>query len=196
MNEVERKDLIITQHALERFSERIMGYTEQAQINKYISENKNTIEERLNKMYKYSTYIYFGKIKKYEQSHIFVKDNWVLIVDKNLEKAITVYQLDLGLGEDFNKEFVNKVVDKIQHLQKEHDDYQAKAEAENKEYRETIEYNKNEIKQYNSYIDSLNKTNEALNTLINNNHIKPKAKRDEILKMVTMLVSKDIGGLS
>ena len=34
------------------------------------------------------------------------KNGWVLVVDKNQTKLITIYKVDLGLGEEFNKQYI------------------------------------------------------------------------------------------
>ncbi len=112
----EIEELIITQHAKERYAERIMGKQEVRDINIYVLEEEEKIKSDISKMVEYGEEIYFGNLKEKNSTYFILNGTWVIILDKSKRKVITLYKIDLGLGEEFNKTFIKKSKEKIDEM--------------------------------------------------------------------------------
>ena len=113
MGEEKKEKLVITQHCKERYAERIMGREGRGDVAVFIAQNQEKIETDINKLYEYAQIIYTGQLKDKNYVNVFLNGTWVLLTDKGMQKAITMYKIDFGLGEEFNKEFVKKMLEKI-----------------------------------------------------------------------------------
>jgi hypothetical protein len=155
--------LEITKHAEERYVERVMGYTDKAEITTYINQNRDMISERLNKMIEYGELIYTGKIKEGNVVNIFLKDTWILIADRKIEKIITLYKVDIITGDDdFNKTFVDKMMAKIAVIKDKIDVYNNKHSSDIEQTKAQIEDNKAKIRQYEDLITKHRQLNNVL----------------------------------
>jgi hypothetical protein len=180
----------ISNHAYERYVQRIMGYTEQCDINRYISQNKELITERINKLYQYSEQVYEGQaIKGKEHQKVFVKDTWVLIVSPS-ETLITLFESNFPLGDEFNKTFIESCVKKLQSLHRELDELNGHINENIKSYSEEIEFNKERIKELHKEIRMYEDRNKALDTLKSTELIPRVDKEQEIKDVVNTLCSK------
>ena len=88
------------------------------------------------------------------------RDGWVIVIDKNKTTLITIYQVDLGLGVDFNKQYISEikkyVSDELNSIEELKQNYDAKCvesnidienlKEQNKILQSEIEYNNNQIK--------------------------------------------------
>ena len=97
------------------------------------------------------------------------KNGWVLVVDKNQTKLITIYKVDLGLGEEFNKQYIAEMTKFVENALQE-------IENDKTLYSDTISSTKETI-------EDLRKQNNLLQAQINNNNdtIKLLESEDKIL---------------
>ena len=161
--------LEITRHAEERYVQRIMGYEVKQDIGVYIAQNKELIQERINKMVEYGEIIYKGKIKNDNFVNVFIHDTWVILTDKKNEKAITIYKVEVIKDDDeFNKLFVNKMKAKMNDITAKLNQTTKKNDTEKAELREKIEDNKRKTREYEKLIVELKNLNEAYSSVIGN----------------------------
>ena len=140
MNNYTLEDVVFTTHILERYTERIMDKTG-ADLKVYIAQNEDKIKEKLLMLYNSAELLWSGKIKEHNFTHFYVnRDGWVIVVDKEGKKLITVYKVDLELGTDFNKEYVSKMKETVLNFNKQLEN----KELENLEKKERVQ---DEIKQ-------------------------------------------------
>ena len=96
----------ISVHARQRYAERIMG-KEDTDVNRFVTLNENKIKTDINKLIQYGELIYTGKQSqkdgKGNMVDVFLKDCWVVIADSRIKNVITLYKIDLGLDDEFNK---------------------------------------------------------------------------------------------
>jgi len=158
----------ISKHAEERYAERIMSYDEKIDRSIFITQHKEKIEKDLNKMREFGELIYSGKSLKESNSNIdiYLKDTWVLIVDKDKDLLVTVYKIDLQVGEDFTKEYISKVLDKLSEAKKEYQNSVKDMDKQTQTYRELIAANDLEITNYRKMAKTLEEQNEAYKSLI------------------------------
>lgn len=157
----DKTQLSITQHCSERYAERIMGKDEKGDISVYVAQHRDKIETDVNKLYQYSDLIYTGPLKDKNIINVFINGTWVLLVDRDLKKAITMYKIDFGLGEDFNKEFVSKMLDKIHASQKTYSEALQKLEERKADYEIIIEDFTEKANQYRRLAKNMDKQAEA-----------------------------------
>ena len=161
--------LEITRHAEERYVQRIMGYKEKPDIGVYIAQNKELIQERINKMVEFGEIIYKGKIKDDNFVNVYINDIWVILTDKKNEKVITIYKVDVITGDDeFNKLFVNKMKAKINDMTAKLNQTTRRNDTEKAVLREKIEDNKRKMREYETLIVELRNSNEAYSAVIEN----------------------------
>ena len=104
----------VSQHAAERFVERAWGYKKQTDKTKFANLRSTEIREFLNKLCTYGKCIFRGRIKQYNETMVYKKDNWVVLVDPNRNNVITCYPMEFDVGEDYNIEYVNRMSKKLQ----------------------------------------------------------------------------------
>ena len=98
------ENMTFTNHVLERYVERTMGKTGN-ELKQFLAQNSDQIKEKILKMYEYSELFWYGKIKDHDFTYFTInRDGWVMV--KNKTTLVTIYQVDLGLGVDFNKQYV------------------------------------------------------------------------------------------
>lgn len=155
-------NMTFTNHILERYVERTMGKTGN-ELKQFIVQNSAQIKEKILKLYEYSELFWYGKIKDHDFTYFTInRDGWVMVIDKNKTTLVTIYQVDLGLGVDFNKQyiaelkkFVENELNEIEKLKLENESLSEEDKKEIDELKETnkmlqaqIEYNNKQIQIY------------------------------------------------
>lgn len=116
MNEYALEDVTFTNHILERFVERTMSKTGN-EMKQYLVQNGDRVKEKLLMLYNSADLLWSGKIKDHNFTHFYInKDGWIIVVDKEGKKLITVYKADLELDSEFNKLYVEKIKDKVREV--------------------------------------------------------------------------------
>lgn len=154
--------ITFTNHILERYVERTMGKTGN-ELKQFVVQNSEQIKDKILKLYEYSEPFWYGKIKDHDFTYFTInRDGWVMVIDKNKTTLVTIYQVDLGLGVDFNKQyiaelkkFVENELNAIEQLKVENESLSEEDKKEIDELKETnkilqaqIEYNNKQIQIY------------------------------------------------
>lgn len=151
-----------TQHVLERYVERTMNKTGN-EIKQFLAQNEEQVKQQILKLYQYSEPFWQGKNKDHNYTYFRInKNGWLIVVDKNKTKLITLYKIDLGLGEEFNKQYISEIKKNVDILNEKIEtaktDYNDKVLSNNK----VIEELKDQIKLLQAQIKSSNDTIELL----------------------------------
>lgn len=145
MNEYALEDVTFTNHILERFVERTMSKTGN-EMKQYLVQNGDRVKEKLLMLYNSADLLWSGKIKDHNFTHFYInKDGWIIVVDKEGKKLITVYKADLELDSEFNKLYVERIKDKV----KEVNDKLLETEETMKQNKENNEQIINELQEEN-----------------------------------------------
>ena len=116
MNEYTLGDVTFTNHILERFVERTMNKTGN-ELKQYLVQNDKFVKEKLLLLYNSADLLWSGKIKDHNFTHFYInKDDWIIVVDKEGKKLITVYKADLELDSEFNKMYVERIKNKVKEI--------------------------------------------------------------------------------
>lgn len=185
----------ISEHAYERFAERIMGYTNQIDVRRYVNQNRDLIAERINKTINYAELFYEGVLRDYSCNKVFVKENWVIIVNPNKNLVVTLYKVDFGLevdedGIDFNKLFLEKHKSILAKAKEDLNEYKNNTQRTIDQYENFISENDNEIKILNKRINSLKSQNDGYLTLIKGYKDNINFREKEITNIVDNMVCR------
>ena len=156
----------ISQHAKERYAERIMNRDDKTSVVQYVNDNDLKITENINKMITYGKLIYSGKTMSTDKtnnsiSDVYVKDLWIIIVDKVKKNVITLYKIDLKAGEDLDKMYMERMLGSIEKETEEWNALKINNGAIIDNTRLKIAENEEAITEYKKRIKSLEEQNET-----------------------------------
>ena len=149
----------ISKHASERYAERIMGKEDNLDINRFITLNEEKIKTDIHKLIHYGELIYTGKQSQRDSKgnviDVYLKDCWVVLVDSRTKNVITLYKIDLGLDDEFNKAYVSKMLEKLNICKEGLEIIKQQVQTESNMYREMMAEAETQIKEYRGMIKNL-----------------------------------------
>lgn len=183
----------ISKHAAQRYSERIMG-KEDVDVNRFITLNEEKIKTDINKMIEYGQLVYNGKQTQKDGKtniiDVYIKDVWILLVDSRSHNVITLYRVDLGLDEEFNKAYVSKMMEKLNTYKEVFNNVQQQVQEESNMYKEMIVDSENQIKEYKGMIKNLEELCEGYRLIIDNNNVKTAQASKDVADVVNQMIGK------
>ena len=184
----------VSKHAKERYTERIMEKATANEINTFLVQNEDKIINDINKMIQYGELIYTGKQTQKDgrtyNVEVFLNGLWVVITDIKSKNVITLYKIDLGVDEEFNQEYVNRMMNKFNAAKENLEYVTLEVEKENDSYKTIIEQNVALINEYKGYIKNLEELNTGYKTIIDNNAVKIKMADREVTDVLNKLIGK------
>lgn len=184
----------VSKHAKERYTERIMEKATSNEINTFLVQNEDKIINDINKMIQYGELIYTGKQTQKDgrtyNVEVFLNGLWVVITDIKSKNVITLYKIDLGVDEEFNQEYVSRMMDKFNAAKENLEYVTLEVEKENDSYKTMIEQNVALINEYKGYIKNLEELNVGYKTIIDNNIVKIKMADREETDVLNKLIGK------
>ena len=194
MENIKEIEYKISNHAANRYAERIMDKDNKNDINRFIAENKEKINIDVNKMIQFGECIYSGKQSQKDGKgnvlSVYLKDCWIILVDIKSEIVVTLYKIDLGLGDDFNKVYVNKMMEKVSENKKVLEEAQLQVLNESNMYRDLINDAEVQICEYKSMIKNLEELCNSYKTIIENNTVKVSQANKELAETINTMIGK------
>ena len=186
----------ISQHCEQRYTERLLGKDSKIDVNKFIAENKEKIKTDINKMIEYGSLIYKGKQSQKDGKgkvlDVFLKDTWIILVDSSAQTVVTIYKIDLGCGDEFNLQYISKMIDNLNHEKEKRMSVKLEVETESNTYKEMIADAESQIREYKAFIKNLESLCEGYKTIVDNNLVKvSKADRDVADVLNTLIGKKE-----
>lgn len=185
---------IISKHAQERYTQRLLGKDDNNEIQSFIINNADKIKIDINKMIEFGEKLFTGKQSQKDGKgkvlDVYLKDLWVVLVDNQENIVVTVYRIDLGLGDEFNVEYVNKYIDKIHEVQSEFSSVQIQVLEESNMYRKMIDDSQSQIREYKGFIKNLEDLCAAYQSIIDSNIVKVAQANRVVADTVNQLVGK------
>lgn len=125
-----------TKHFFERWTERIIGITDEKTMREYIGQNQNMIAENANISFEYATFIFKGQIGDNVTRNYHIKDDMIFVTNTTDDAFITIYKVDLGFTEEINSHVRRGLITEIKRLELEKEDIELKVlfEVEAKEH--------------------------------------------------------------
>lgn len=183
----------ISAHAKQRYSERIMG-KEDTDVARFITLNEDKIKTDINKLIQYGQLIYSGKQSqkdgKGNMVDVFLKDCWVVIADSRIKNVITLYKIDLGLDDEFNKTYISKMMEKLNANKEVLENVQRQIQTESNTYKEMINEAEIQIKEYRSMIKNLEELCSGYKTVIDNNCVKIAQANRDVVEVLNTLIGR------
>lgn len=183
----------ISAHAKQRYAERIMG-KEDTDVNRFVTLNENKIKTDINKLIQYGELIYTGKQSQKDGKgniiDVFLKDCWVVLVDNRAKNVITLYKIDLGLDDEFNKTYIFKMMEKLNANKEVLESVKQQVQEESNTYREMINDAEAQIKEYRSMIKNLEELSIGYKTVIDNNCVKIAQANRNVVEVLNTLIGK------
>ena len=184
----------ISAHAEIRYAERIMEKDTCYNINKFINDHKEKIKTDINKMIEFGECIFVGKQSQKDGKgnvlNVYLNGCWVVLVDNSNETVVTLYKIDLGLDDDFNKLYISKTMDKLNEAKKRLEDAQLQVNIESNTYRDMIAEAEAEINEYKIMIKNLEKKCEGFKQVIDGNVVLVSQANKEVADIVNKLIDK------
>lgn len=183
----------ISKHGMERYAERVMG-KEDIDINRFVTLNEEKIKTDINKLINYGELIYQGKqTQKDGKSNVidvYLKDCWVVLADRKTKNVITLYKIDLGFDEEFNKLYVSKMMEKLNTYKEALERTKTQVGIETITYREMIADAETQIKDYRTMIKNLEGLCEGYRAIIDNNNVKIAQANKDVADVVNTMIGK------
>lgn len=184
----------ISAHVKQRYAERIMGKDNKNDVNKFIAENDLKIKQDIHKMIHYGTLIYQGKQSQKDGKgnvlSVYLNDCWIVLVDSKSNVIITLYKIDLGLDDDFNKTYISKMMEKLNESKAALENIQIEVLKESNMYREMIDDTEAQIKEYRTMIKNLEELCNGYAMIIGNNNVKVTQANRKVADCVNALINK------
>ena len=185
----------LSNHAKERYAERIMDKDNKADVLVFIQKNEQKIKEDIFKMITYGELLYSGKpTVDYNKQpvDIFLKDTWVVIVDIAKQNVITLYSIDLGLGDEFNKQYIEKLLEKLKQAKERHEEALIGINTQIDTYNTIIKENVDQINEWRRIIKSLENQNQGYLEVIDNLRVENTAAERGVRDVIAVMTGKKV----
>lgn len=184
----------ISEHCKTRYAERIMEKDNLCDVKRFIIDNEDKIKADINKLILYGDLIYTGKQNKKDGKNnvvdVYLKDCWVILADSKSKNVITLYKIDLGLDDEFNKAYIYKMMEKLNANKEALENIQQQVQEESNTYKEMIADAEIQIKEYRTMIKHLEELCEGYKTIIDNNIVKVAQASKEVTDTLNTLIGK------
>jgi hypothetical protein len=122
--------------------------------------------------------------------NVYLKDCWVVLVDNKSENVVTLYKVDLGCGDDFNNQYVSKLLEKLTASKENLAGTQLEVNIESATYKEMLSEAQSQIREYKSFIKNLEEMCTAYQTILDNNTVKVSQANRAVADVVNTLIGK------
>lgn len=188
------ENVTISKHAKERYAERILNKSTNNEIQSFIIQNEDKIQSDINKMITYGDLLFSGKqLARDGKGNIvnaYLKDTWVVLVDSGNDTVITLFKIDLGCGDDFNNDYISRMIEKIDKAKDNLENMKIEVLNESNKYRELIDSYKGQINEYKTCIKNLEELNDGYEAIISGNAAKISQANREVADLVNTLIGK------
>ena len=186
--------LAFTKHAKERYAERIMGKDNARDINVFVTEHTEKIEKDITKMIESGEELYIGKPSfnnpKQHNCIYVIKDFWIIVIDATDNKVVTLYEIDLGAGDDIDKAFRDRLLDRIHSAKEVVENTKSQIDEEMKSYKAIISDNMDMISDLRRQIKNLEAINEGYQEAIDAATKRKAMAEDTVKRYVATLVGR------
>jgi hypothetical protein len=161
--------LRISAHAKERYSERIMDKDNKIDVTLFVQQHEQKIKEDIFKMIQYGKLLYSGKSTcefNKQPVDVYLNGTWVIIVDITKSNVITLYTIDLGLGNDFNNKYIEMLSAKLDAAKDSFETINIGIKTQKETYSSIIKENTEQINEYKTFIKNLEKQNQGYQDVI------------------------------
>ena len=185
----------ISMHGQERYAERLMDRNDKSDIAVFVAQHKQKIKEDIFKMIEYGTLLYSGKsVSEFNKQpvDIFLNGTWVIIVDIAKCNVVTLYSIDLGLGNDFNQEYISKLMQKLNDAKEKYETVVMGIKTQKETYSSIIKENIDQINELKQMINNLEKQNQAYTDVIESLEVDKIVAEKDVRDIIATMIGKKI----
>lgn len=185
----------ISEHAKQRYTERIMDKSDKISVLTFIKTHEDKIQTDIDKMIEFGELIYTGApTSQYnkEPVDVYLSGTWVVIVDHKRQKVITLYSIDLGVGKEFNEEYINKLLEQLRLAQGKYDEVRKQIDVSNEELNILVSDNEDAITNYKKLIKSLEEQNESYKDMIKTSKATLDVEENNVKEILARLIGKKV----
>lgn len=189
------ENLKFSEHSKTRYAERIMDRNSKSDVAVYVAQNEQKIKEDIYKMIQYGELIYSGKSAhefNKQPVDIFLNGTWVVIVDVAKLNVVTLYSIDLGVGNDFNQEYIGMLTEKLNKAKETYNDICTGIKTQIETYSSIIKENTNQINEYKQIINNLQKQNQAYTDVIDSLEVDKTLAEKDVRDIIATMIGKKI----
>lgn len=183
----------ISAHAKTRYAERIMG-KEDIDVNRFVTLNEDKIKTDINKLISFGQLIFSGKQSQKDSKgnviDVYLKDCWVVLVDNRSKNVVTLYKIDLGFDEEFNKLYVSKMMEKLNTYKEVLENTKQQVQVESNTYKEMINDAETQIKEYRTMIKNLEELCVGYRAIVDNNNVRVAQANKDVVDVLNTLIGK------
>ena len=187
--------LQISQHAKERYAERIMNKTDKTEIAAYVNTHEEKIQTDISKMIEFGSKIYEGNTSNQTKTSyvvVYLNGTWVVLVDPKQNKVITLYTVDLMVGKEFNDTYMTLIKDKIESLKNDISSTVNKLEGNNKDLKESIDEEENEYKNLKKELNRIQERMEVEKQMIESNNAAILAEKEKMKTFINGFLKRKV----
>lgn len=182
----------LTEHVKERYVERIMGRTDKTEVRTFITQHEDKIRDDIEKMIEYGEVIYDGpqvRTKNPQPTTYILRDNWLVVINSQNNNVVTLYKIDLGIDDEFNKLYISSIKEKLQKAKVKVAEEVEILKGIEESYNQAIQDNEAMIQEYKTKIKSLEVQNESLRTLLQEEKTNISIAEEEIRDIVAIMTT-------
>ena len=187
--------LQISQHAKERYAERIMNKTDKTEIAAYVNTHEEKIQTDISKMIEFGSKIYEGNTSNQTKTAyvvVYLNGTWVVLVDPKQNKVITLYTVDLMVGKEINDTYMTLIKDKIESLKNDISSTVNKLEGNNKDLKESIDEEENEYKNLKKELNRIQERMEVEKQMIESNNAAILAEKEKMKTFINGFLKRKV----
>ncbi len=186
----------ISRHAQERYAERIMDKDDVQDMNLFISNHIQKITEDINKMIEYGELLYEGRSIKKEWHNsivrIYMRDNWIVVVDRDKQNVITLFTVDLGVGQEMNDLYISKIKEQLSNAKVVFSEKCNEIDKQKEVYESLIAENTDMITEYNRVVNSLVEQNNGYQNLLKELDTNKDIAEQEVRRIIGILTTRSV----
>lgn len=185
----------ISKHASQRYCERIMQKSTPSEIAEFVTNQSDKIKQDILAMIQYGKLVYSGKsinICANSIVDVYLNGTWVILVGHDTHKVITLYSIDLGLGQEFNKDYVDRLSSKLEDAKVYKSNIETELTIQKDMYTGLIRENDTTIAMYRKTIKELENQNSNYKELINSLNTNLEVAETKIREVVGIMIGKKV----
>ena len=155
MENEEKTEITVSQHAKSRWVERMNGITDDKEIKRYLVDNSDKVVKDIKKSFENSTFVYRGQLGKNHTTSDYYLLNDLVFVEEKMT-IITLFKVDFGIEyEDLNETIKRSLITALQRAVANQQDVKSKSGVKIKGIKDDIAKVNSEINGYRKQIDLL-----------------------------------------
>ena len=189
-------ELQISQHAKERYAERIMDKTDKTEMAAFINTHEEKIFNDISKMIEFGSKIYEGATTNQQSKAkyivVYLNGTWVVLIDPKTNTVITLYTVDLMVGKDFNDMYMDLIKDKINSLKDSINQTVDSLNKSNNDIKTSIVEEEEEVKNLRKELNRLQDRIEVQRQMIESNNLAIAAEKEKMKDFINNFLKRKV----